>query len=248
MNKTVKIMLAVIAVLVISVVCSAFFFSGSIAKLLIENDSENYPNIRQTVGEYEHYGEKVPDSFKEVSMYGVSLRIPENAERASEDTSDRRYHIFKSPDDSLEVNFLKDYEEAFYGYYTFMLSMYPEEAVRKDMSCFNVDVEMNNYSMTSFIRSFTTDQIKNNGIHSFISAMRYANVKSASCQYEQSWNFDTDGAKGFVDFIGCEDGVYTYKLVLYDKDDLNDIHIIKINSSNEKLIRQIIDSAKLETE
>lgn len=249
MNKLVKIILAVIGVIVIGAVCSFIFFSGCIAKLLISHDKESYPNINQTVGEYGHYGEKVPDSFGEVSALGISLRLPEDIKRKSDDPNDRKYYLFESGTDSLSVKFVRSTSLWNYSRYMFLLDIESEDEIKKELSCCkDGDIELNNYELTAFLRNFTPDSLKTRGKGVIITALKNANEKRAACDYEQSWNYENYDAVGFVDYNGCEDGIYSYNLILYDKNDLNAVYCVMLKSSSEELIWQIIDSSELKTE
>ena len=247
MNKLVKAILISIAAVIICVLCAFIFFPGSLAKFYISH-TDYYYNIDQTMGEYEHYGEKAPDSFREISALGTVLSIPDDAERMSEDTSDRKYYVFKSDEDKLKVNFVKN-ETLHYARYVWLLELENDESIKNELACFkNSDCALNNYEQTAFIRNFTLDSIKTMGRGVFINSIKYGTEKRVTCDYEQSWNYENDGAVGFVDFYGCKDGIYSYVLALYDKNDLNDVHVIKIESADEEKIWQIIDSAKIKTE
>ena len=247
MNKLVKTIIASIAAVIICILSAFLFFPGIIAKFYISH-SDYYYNIDQTMGEYEHYGEKVPDIFKEVSALGTVLRIPGDSERMSEDTSDRKYYIFKSNEDNLKVNFVKN-ETLHYARYMWLLELETDETIKQELACVkDSDYGLNNYDQTAFIRNFTLDSIKTRGRGVIVNSIKYGTEKRVICDYEQSWNYENDDAVGFVDFYGCKDGVYSYVLALYDKNDLNDVHVVKMESTNEEMIWQIIDSARIKTE
>lgn len=248
MNKTLKVILAVIVLLAAAAVCAFIIFPKELAMAVISANKDNFGNMEQTTSDYEHYDIETPDSFRETALYGISLRLPENAERRSDEKADSGYHIFESDTDSLTVNFIDTLKtssgvNAAYSYY----GIWADE-LKKDLRSVSRDVELSNYGFTSFIRNFSPDDVKPRGGNVFPDIIKFATDKDVLCLYEQSWDFETDKAVGFVDFNSCEDGIYAYDLVLYDKNDHNVYRLVRIDSSNETLIWQIINSAELKTE
>lgn len=245
--KTVKVVFITLAVLILAVIGAFIAFPKSMAELVVNSDKlGNFSNMDSKTSSYEHYDVKTPDSFKETAMYGISLRLPENAARRDEDKNKSGYHIFES--DGLTVNFLEPLASSSGAQVLYMpYDFIGAEQWKRESSALNKETEKNNYAVSSAIRNFTFDDVRTRGGGVFVSAVRLATDKQAFCYYEQAWDFETDGAVGFLDFngIGCEDQRYWYDLVLYDKADLNDYHVVKISSTDEQLIYQIVNSAKL---
>lgn len=244
--KIVKIILITLAVLILAVLGAFIAFPKSMAQLVVKSDTlGNYDNMDKTTPAYEHYDVKTPDSFKETAMYGISLRLPENAARRDEDKNKAGYHIFDG-DDSLNVIFMdplksSDGAQALYMPYEFI----GKNEWKSESSALDKEIDGNNYAVSSAIRNFTFDDVKPRGGGVFLSSLRLATDKEAFCLYEQAWDFETEDAVGFLDYNGSEEGAYSYTLVLYDKSDLNDYRLAKISSTNEELIYQIVNSAKL---
>lgn len=244
--KIVKIILITLAVLILAVLGAFIAFPKSMAQLAVKSDTlGNFDNVDKTTSTYEHYDVKTPDSFKETAMYGLSLRLPENAARRDEDKNKAGYHIFDGGD-SLTVNYIdplktSDGAQALYMPYEFI----GKNEWKSESSALDKEVDGNNYAVSSVIRNFTFYDVKPRGGGVFFSSLRLATDKEAFCLYDKAWDFETEDAVGFLDFYGMDDGVYSYTLALYDKADLNEYRLAKISSTNEELIYQIVNSAKL---
>lgn len=208
---------------------------------------KNYLHIDETIHEEDLLHAEPGDDFREVSVYGLSLKLPPDMLPSNPD--DPHPHLFatqKTPKSGVGFMTEKNPDPPFE-----MLSEkgFTQEQVDKGMRGINLKKPENNYEFYDFTYHLTssTYRLGKHGTWKFFISM--AKGKEVLFDTIDSvYPLETEHGKGFILLYKLPEGKSpNYKLVaeLYDKENLNRCAHALISSPSYELAKQIAYSAEI---
>lgn len=215
------------------------------AKLSIKNIyKDDMELLNVTTAPFAHGDIETPDDFVEVERDGVSLKISPDMKKKYSDNSENtllagRFFVDEKKENSVvfmntdNENYVVDDPKIWKGVYG--------KAVE------------NNYEFWDMIYSVSYDDISIFKHNSSLQSMAWADIKSGVSFGDDLtiYKIDTENAVGFVHMNGHrpenekKSERYCYELMLFNKNDLNDMHSVLIMSGNQEIVWQIVNSANL---
>lgn len=215
------------------------------AKLYIKNIyKDDMELLNVTTAPYTHGDVETPDDFVEVECDGISLKLSPDMKKKYPDDSENstfagRYFVDDNKENSVvfmntdNENYVADDPKIWKGIYG--------KAVE------------NNYEFWDMIYSVSYDDISIFKHKSSLQAIGWADIKSGIPYGDDLtiYKIDTENAVGFVHMNGHrpesekKSERYCYDLMLFNKNDLNDMHSVMIMTGNQETVWQIVNSANL---
>lgn len=235
-TKPIIIIGSVAAAVIISVGVVKLAFPGLHAYRFIKNFCTN---IDMTAAEYPFYNTETPDDFMGSGTNGITLSLPAEMQITDMDAD---IVVFSDGEDNGTVVMVYTKEQFDDSDYSI-----DEEATEWLGFCdrtfgHSIDsyYDMLNAQFSVTMADFNIHDKNDSAYFEKLAALKEANT----AEFLNIYNFETENGKGFVYDMGMSDDTkqYNYAVELFQKDNGNEGHLIKIVSPNNENIKQIINS------